>query len=202
MSVMSAMSSSSPSRSTTRTRTTQAVLAGLLLIGVCVAAEAGPHFVETSRVSTLTSAPSMGLHLPETAGREARSVRSRCARRAAAFYRVDPNIVRAIMKVEGGTAGRKSANTNGTHDYGVMQVNTLWLSQQGLDGITPAELKNKACLNIWVGTWILAKQIIGANGDTWRGIGNYHSRTPKYHNRYREKVRRVYQHMVREQSRS
>lgn len=123
----------------------------------------------------------------------------RCVVRAASFYQVDPNYVRAILVVEGGQPGTKSRNRNGTHDYGLMQVNTWWIKQPGMEGIDLHMLRNDICTNIFVGTWILATEIRDAGGDIWKGVGNYHSRTPKFHNRYRRKARQAYKKIVASQ---
>jgi soluble lytic murein transglycosylase-like protein len=124
-----------------------------------------------------------------------------CIERAAGFYKVESNLVRAILVVEGGTNGMKNRNTNGTHDYGLMQVNTWWLDRPGMQGITETNLRHDTCTNVFVGTWILATEIRDARGDIWRGVGNYHSRTPKFHNRYRRKAKAAYERIVKAQLR-
>ena len=123
---------------------------------------------------------------------------SDCVSEAAAYYRVEERLVQAIMVVEGGRPGMKNANTNGTHDYGVMQINTIWLDHPDLEGISESVLRRDACANIFVGAWILAREIYAADGDLWKGVGNYHSRTPKHHNRYRKRVQSAYQRLAGE----
>ena len=55
---------------------------------------------------------------------------------------------------------------------------------------------NDVCYNIHIGTWILSSRINEVNGDVWRGIGNYHSKTPKYHNRYLGHAKKAYTQII------
>jgi soluble lytic murein transglycosylase-like protein len=69
----------------------------------------------------------------------------------------------------------KRLNSNNTYDYGLMQVNTIWLDAYGVDedkALTPRQ-------NIHMSAKILAS-IIKQYGYSWESIGRYHSATPKY----------------------
>jgi hypothetical protein len=98
-------------------------------------------------------------------------------------------ILYAVLHTEGGTPGKSSKNTNGSYDLGPMQVNDrVWLPFfKRHYGLTEAQLKNNGCLNVWAGGVILYMQVAQAK-DWWKGIGNYHSRTPVHHARYTGKV--------------
>ena len=106
-------------------------------------------------------------------------------------YNLAPELMLAILATEGGRPGMAMLNTNGTHDFGPMQVNTIWVGELknrlGID-VSADDIQNNACMNLHVGGWILADELSKAD-EFWTGVGNYHSRTPKYHNRY---IRRVY----------
>lgn len=52
-----------------------------------------------------------------------------CAIRAGKYYNVSPYLVQTLLKIEGGVKGSKVRNTNGTYDYGPMQVNTIWINE-------------------------------------------------------------------------
>ena len=52
-----------------------------------------------------------------------------CLTAAAAAHRLPPAMLVILLKVEGGTLGRTSPNTNDTSDIGPMQVNTIWVSK-------------------------------------------------------------------------
>lgn len=92
------------------------------------------------------------------------------------------------MKTEDGKPGQFVRDSNGTYDIGPMQINSIWLRKLRSLGITPRELADNGCLNIDVGSAILAMNIKAANGNIARGIGWYHSHTPRLARQYRHKV--------------
>lgn len=94
-----------------------------------------------------------------------------------------------VLYQEGGTPGKVSKNTNGTYDIGPMQVNSIWLPFFRTNyGITEAQLRNDGCLNVWAGGALLWMEVQRAKGDYWKAIGNYHSRTPIHHDRYKYSI--------------
>lgn len=116
-----------------------------------------------------------------------------CMAMMSQIYGVPEPVIHGVATVEGGRPGLVSKNSNGTADYGRMQINTVWLDDiasitgQSVDTVRQ-RVTDDDCYNIGVGTWILAKEIRRADGDFWRGVGNYHSRTPARHQGYRRKV--------------
>jgi hypothetical protein len=50
-----------------------------------------------------------------------------CMALVASVHHLPPRVLPSIQAVEGGAVGSVSANTDGSSDLGVMQVNTLWL---------------------------------------------------------------------------
>lgn len=121
---------------------------------------------------------------PEIPPAETVQVTAQCVQAAAQHYHVPPSLILAILTTEGGQPGLASKNKNGTFDLGPMQVNTIWVKREGLSA---ADLRDNGCYNVHVGTAILAREILSA-GEVATGIGNYHSRTPRFHDRYRKKV--------------
>jgi soluble lytic murein transglycosylase-like protein len=115
-----------------------------------------------------------------------------CIQQAAQAYHVPAALILSILKVEGGKKGTLSKNTNGTYDYGPMQINTVWLDQLKPYGITSEHIRYDVCANIWVGTWILSQHMNKAK-DIWRGIANYHSFTTSENKAYQWKVWQIYQ---------
>lgn len=92
-----------------------------------------------------------------------------------------------------------SVNKNGSHDLGMMQINTkAWLpliSQTFFSGDKNKAykmLKDDVCFNISVGAWILSYAIRSEKGNVWEGVGRYHSVTPEYKYKYINRVRRIY----------
>lgn len=120
-----------------------------------------------------------------------------CANYAARHYNVSPYVVLSIIEVEGGKKGTVSKNSNNSYDLGVMQINTIHLPEikSNFPNVDWKVLANEPCVNIGVGTWILSKRINEA-GELWKGVGNYHSRTPKYHRIYLNKIYRAYKKVL------
>lgn len=119
--------------------------------------------------------------------------RDACIAQAAAHYNVHPDLVRAIIRTEGGTTGKVSWNSNGSYDMGLMQINSIHLRRLREFGISREHVINNECVNIYVGSWLL-NQAMAQDADFWRGVGRYHSATPKHNERYRTKV---FEHLVR-----
>ena len=116
-----------------------------------------------------------------------------CLTAAAAAHRLPPAMLVILLKVEGGTLGRTSQNTNDTSDIGPMQVNTIWVSKIAARwNTTPAAayaaLRDNLCANLEAGAWILRQALDEARGDFWTGVGFYHSHNPTYKERYLRKV--------------
>jgi len=115
------------------------------------------------------------------------ATREECISSAAARYQVPVDLVRAIIRTEGGTTGRTVGNTNGSRDMGLMQVNSIHLPELARYGITREMVTNDECLNIHVGTFILHREL-SRGGDYWTNVGAYNSRKPVHNVRYRTKV--------------
>jgi len=115
-----------------------------------------------------------------------------CIFTAAQTYSVPPALILGILHVEGGRIGMASKNTNNTYDLGPMQINTIWLPELSRHWGVPREtahrlVRDDACVNIGVGTWILRKKI-NQTGSLYQGIAYYHSATPHLGGKYRSKV--------------
>ena len=106
-----------------------------------------------------------------------------CVYQAAASYQLPVELILAIMKVEGGRPGSMVKNKNNTYDHGIMQINTVNLNRfRGY--LTKEQIVWDGCANIYAGSWLLKSEINLAGGDVWKGVGNYHSRTPYHHRKY------------------
>lgn len=85
-----------------------------------------------------------------------------CTDDYASAYGVPVMIVEAVAEQEGGSPGVVARNSNGTVDVGVMQINSVWFEPDNpvdlpARGITLERVRDHACLNIAIGTWILAQ---------------------------------------------
>lgn len=100
-----------------------------------------------------------------------------CIEHTAETYRIPPLLLLGILSVEGGRLGTVSRNTNGSSDYGPMQINSRWLRELAPYGITAKDLQWDGCVNMWVGGWILKQCLERFEGNFWRGVGCYNSST-------------------------
>lgn len=114
-----------------------------------------------------------------------------CINHAAIAYHVPAKVIISVIKQEAGHNGQAVKNHNGSYDYGVMQINSIWLAKLARYGYSKDDLQFNPCKNVEAGTWILAHGI--AEGKTiWQGIGNYNSHTEKFNQQYSH---RIYQHL-------
>lgn len=113
-----------------------------------------------------------------------------CVRSAVDMYRVPKIILLSILVVEGGRNGMARKNKNGTHDFGMAQINTIWVKKlRNQYGISNAKnlLQYNGCYNIHAGAWILKTELQGAtirSHDFWKRVGNYHSRNERLNLKY------------------
>lgn len=98
-----------------------------------------------------------------------------CARRAGQRYGVPVPVLSGIARVEGGKPGSVRTDANGTRDYGVMQVNEVWLKKLKHHlRITRWELTQRVCPNVFAASYILAKYH-STYGDWWQAVEAYHA---------------------------
>jgi hypothetical protein len=110
--------------------------------------------------------------LAATAIVTAPSVNATCWEAASESYGIPVAVLKAVAKTESGfNSTARNNNKNGTHDIGIMQINSAWLPKLEQYQITEESLGD-ACTNVKVGAWILsnnAKKL----GWNWNAIGAY-----------------------------
>lgn len=153
-----------------------------LLVGASQACAAPLPVASEPRTQPASVRPASG---PSASARVAA-----CLAAAAAHHQVDPALLRAIAVVESGLNPQAmgARNRNGTHDIGLMQVNSSWLPRLARFGIDAQGLRDP-CVSAYVGAWILADNI-RRHGPVWRAVGAYNARTPSRQVIYVEKVQR------------
>jgi len=114
-----------------------------------------------------------------------------CSIAAARRYRIPANIMLAIAEKEGGTPGQWVHNTNGSHDIGPMQFNTVYLRDLSRHGITANDVAAAGCYPYELAAWRLRIHLRDDHGDVWTRAANYHSRTPRYNAIYRADLMHV-----------
>ncbi|WP_224958801.1 lytic transglycosylase domain-containing protein [Geomonas subterranea] len=108
-----------------------------------------------------------------------------CFEEAGAEYGINPQILRAIAKVESNfNPAAVNHNTNGTYDFGLMQINSSWAPTIGKQRWNSL---GDPCNSVKTGAWILS-MCMEKYGYTWKAIGCYNSQTPDKRDRYSKKV--------------
>lgn len=115
-----------------------------------------------------------------------------CIAEAAQLYHIQPALLMAVLRTEGGHVGQIHRNANGSYDMGPAQINSIWLPVLAKSGITKNMVLNDRCLNITIGAWILGKSMAGVSPQNpalfWQHVGNYNSNTPVFNHIYAVKV--------------
>lgn len=119
-----------------------------------------------------------------------------CINQAATSYYVPAALIIAVLSTEGGKVGDAIPNTNGTLDYGPMQINSIWLKKIQPYGYTREQIQYDPCVNVTVGAWILS-QAIANGGNFWQGVGDYHSHTFDKNISYQYKVKEYYSYLTK-----
>ena len=108
-----------------------------------------------------------------------------CFEEAGLQYGINPQILRAIAKVESNfNPAAVNYNTNGTYDFGLMQINTIWAPTIGKERWNSL---GDPCNSVKTGAWILS-MCMEKYGYTWKAIGCYNSQTPDKRDKYSKKV--------------
>lgn len=102
-----------------------------------------------------------------------------CFMSASERFKIDHRLLLAIAEVESGmNPGAIGYNKKGgkviSEDVGLMQINSSWFPVLNGMGVTRNDLLEKPCQNIYVGAWILAKNI-SSNGVNWESVGAYNA---------------------------
>ena len=126
-----------------------------------------------------------------------------CMAMVAQFYHLPPRVLPSIQAVEGGGRGSISRNTNGSDDFGVMQVNSIWLqplaqANHMSEAVVRARLIDNPCFNIAAAGAIMRVYLNETGGNLMRAVGNYHSHTPDRNAAYQLKVRIAAMQMFRQ----
>lgn len=102
-----------------------------------------------------------------------------CFTQASERFQIDHRLLKAIAQVESSMNPRAiGLNKRGgkvvSEDVGLMQINSSWFPTLASMGITRNDLLANPCQNVYVGAWILAKNI-SSNGVNWESVGAYNA---------------------------
>lgn len=123
-----------------------------------------------------------------------------CFVREADRHGIDPYVLLAVLKTEGGRPGEFALNRNGTVDLGPMSVNSVWIPSLAKHyKSSESELRHRlatdGCANVAAAALIL-KQKIAANGSVWEGVAHYHSANPAKQGPYLMRVHASFSRIV------
>jgi len=120
-----------------------------------------------------------------------------CFDEAGAQYGINPLVLRAIASEESNfDPAAVNWNTNGTFDYGLMQINSIWRPVLGEERW---KALGDACYNTKTGAWILAN-CIDKYGYNWKAVGCYNSQTPEKSENYARRVFKRLKHLEKSQN--
>ncbi|MFJ5434081.1 lytic transglycosylase domain-containing protein [Pectobacterium sp. CHL-2024] len=134
-----------------------------------------------------------------------------CFDAAGAKYQVDTLLVKAIADGES-SLNPEAININRdketrrevSRDYGLMQVNSTHIPKLISMGVirSPKDLLTKPCLNVQIGTWILAKHF-QVCGISWNCLGSYNAgfRKDRHETReaYANRIYKRYKRLLKEE---
>lgn len=99
--------------------------------------------------------------------------------KAGSYYNIPPLLLKNIVAIESnGNPNAIRINENGTKDYGLMQINSVHFRRLSTWGINEHNILNPQ-INIFAGSYLLSEHI-KEKGFNLQAIGNYHSKTQAY----------------------
>ena len=102
-------------------------------------------------------------------------------------YNIPPLLLKKIATIESGINPHAiNKNDNGTIDYGLMQINSTHLRELAQWGIDEKNILDPK-VNIYAGSWLLSRHI-KKHGFNLQAIGNYHSATQIYKDRWLDRL--------------
>jgi soluble lytic murein transglycosylase-like protein len=111
-----------------------------------------------------------------------------CFEEAGREYGIAPEVLWSIAKGESNLDPNAiNRNTNGSYDFGLMQINSIWATTLGKERWASL---GDACTNVKTGAWIL-RQCIDDYGYDWKAIGCYNSRTPSKRDEYARRIAKI-----------
>lgn len=108
-----------------------------------------------------------------------------CFEEAGKEYGISPQLLWAIAKHESGFKTHAiNYNSNGSFDFGLMQINSSWYDKLGYERWS---MLGDACYNVKTGAWILSQCML-RYGNTWEAVGCYNSSKKSIRIRYANSI--------------
>lgn len=126
-----------------------------------------------------------------------------CIDLASSSYGIHPDILYAILLVEGGTVGKTNkGNANGTKDLNLFQMNEINLKELLIEfGITREQVLNDGCLSAILAARHLIKSVAGqpqpqTRMDYLRILARYHSSEKNANEVYALKLQNAFEYLA------
>ena len=115
-----------------------------------------------------------------------------CLSHAAIRWNVPEIILDAIISQESNwQPNAKNNNTNGSQDYGLMQINSVNINSLKSAGIIKhKEMLMQPCINIQAGAYLLSLKF-KKYGYGWYAVGAYHSETIRHRDKYASLIMKI-----------
>lgn len=112
-----------------------------------------------------------------------------CSVEAGIHYEMPADLIYAVSLNEGGRADSQVKNTNGTFDLGTMQFNTAYLKTLKKYGVNREDVQKNDCYPFHLAAWRIKQHIDeDSSDDVFTKVAYYHSRTPVFNARYRDRL--------------
>lgn len=114
-----------------------------------------------------------------------------CSIKGALKYGIPVDMLLAISSIENGQSGKAYKNKDGSIDYGVMQINSIYIKDLNDNyklKITPEEILNNNCYAFEIAAFKVREHLKNDKGSFLSKIANYHSRTTDLNKNYQTKL--------------
>ena len=114
-----------------------------------------------------------------------------CSIQAGLEYGIPIDILLAISSIENGQPGKAYKNKDGSIDYGVMQINSIYLKDLKDTYnriVTPEEVLDNTCYAFKIAAFKISEHLKNDDCSFLKKIANYHSKTPDLNRNYQTKL--------------
>lgn len=116
-----------------------------------------------------------------------------CFSEAGRLFSISPKLLEAIARHESQlNPSAVNQNTDGSYDFGLMQINSLWRT---IVGEKIWNSLSEPCQNVKVGAWILAR-CIKRHGYNWTAVGCYNARSEQKRRKYERRIYQMLRSMI------
>ena len=125
-----------------------------------------------------------------------------CVQKVASHFGVPPLILEIVLELEQGQSGVETRHSNGAVDLGASQISVQHLPKLRNLGISRSAVVHSPCVNVAVAAWHLRNDFdqcpkrLSRQACWADALLDYHSRTPVYRSKYRQRAFQVLQERI------